>query len=58
MTTTDEQIEADEHRELVAKAGCGHPAVYEINGDLMLGWCARCRAVAFGGQRDDPRFES
>jgi hypothetical protein len=35
----------DEHRQHCATAACSHPAVYP---DGSQGWCARCRAVAFG----------
>jgi hypothetical protein len=35
-----------EHCEL---AGCSHPVLYESLDGPTYGWCARCRAVAYGG---------
>lgn len=34
------------HRKHCRIAECKHPAIYPGFG---MGWCARCRAVAFGG---------
>jgi hypothetical protein len=46
---TDEPLPVSDelHLHHVALAGCKHPALYEEEG--VQGWCARCRAVAFGG---------
>jgi hypothetical protein len=45
--THDEIPVSDEaHRHHCELAECKHPAVYD---DGTQGWCARCRAVAFGG---------
>jgi hypothetical protein len=38
------------HRWRCEVAGCTHPAVHEAI--CVQGWCARCRAVAFGGVYD------
>lgn len=35
-----------EHKTHCRKGGCAHPAVHFPG---CQGWCARCRAVAFGG---------
>jgi hypothetical protein len=49
VRVTDEPLPVSDelHRHHVELAGCKHPAVYEEDG--VQGWCARCRAVAFGG---------
>lgn len=38
-----------EHRVHCRKAKCGHPAIHDFGDFKSQGWCARCRAVAFGG---------
>jgi hypothetical protein len=38
-------------------AGCRHPAVHLLeDGETWQGWCARCRAVAFGGVYEGVAF--
>jgi hypothetical protein len=46
MPDSDVPVSDEAHEHHCRLAGCLHPAVHE-NG--MQGWCARCRAVAFGG---------
>lgn len=32
------------HEMIVEEAGCGHPAIYEMPGGPVEGWCQGCRA--------------
>jgi len=43
-------VSDEQHQRDCELAGCKHPALYD-NG--VQGWCARCRAVAFGGDDDE-----
>jgi hypothetical protein len=44
------------HAERCELAGCSHPLLYESRGGPVYGWCARCRAVAFGGVHEGVEF--
>ena len=45
-----------EHTEHCELGGCSHPVLYESRGGPVYGWCARCRAVAFGGVHEGLEF--
>jgi hypothetical protein len=45
------------HQHHCEVAGCKHPAIYDLDdGETAQGWCARCRAVAFGGVYEGVTF--
>jgi hypothetical protein len=47
MDLTDDQRR---HVASCERAGCQHPALHEVDGGSIPGYCALCRAVEFGAE--------
>jgi hypothetical protein len=50
-------VSHEEHVQHCELAGCKHPPVYAFEDRFVQGWCARCRAVAFGGAYGDIDYD-